>query len=57
MTTRDNAMDVDSIRKAMGQPQITYYGFSWGTDLGQTYATMFSSHLRRLIVEDDPQPG
>ena len=56
MTTRDNAMDVDSIRKALGLPQITYYGFSWGTDLGQTYATMFPSHLRRLIMDSNVNP-
>lgn len=56
MTTRDNAMDVDSIRKALGQQQITYYGFSWGTDLGQVYATLFPSHLRRLILDSNVDP-
>ena len=34
MTTADNARDVNTIRKALGVSQITYYGFSWGTDLG-----------------------
>ena len=53
MTTEDNAMDVDSIRKALGQQQITYYGFSWGTDLGQVYATLFPTHLRRLILDSN----
>jgi pimeloyl-ACP methyl ester carboxylesterase len=53
MTTEDNAMDVDSIRKALGQQQITYYGFSWGTDLGQVYATLFPAHLRRLILDSN----
>ena len=56
MTTSDNAMDLDSIRKALGQPQITYYGFSWGTDLGQAYATLFPSHLRRLIMDSNVDP-
>jgi pimeloyl-ACP methyl ester carboxylesterase len=53
MTTEDNAMDVDSIRKALGQQQISYYGFSWGTDLGQVYATLFPTHLRRLILDSN----
>ncbi|MGO9899519.1 MAG: alpha/beta fold hydrolase [Solirubrobacteraceae bacterium] len=56
MTTRDNALDLDSIRKALGQSQITYYGFSWGTDLGQVYATMFPTHLRRLILDSNVDP-
>ena len=56
MTTRDNAMDVDSIRKALGQSQITYYGFSWGTDLGQAYATLFPSHVRRMILDSNVDP-
>lgn len=56
MTTRDNALDLDSIRKALGQAQITYYGFSWGTDLGQVYATLFPTHLRRLILDSNVDP-
>jgi pimeloyl-ACP methyl ester carboxylesterase len=56
MTTRDNAMDVDSIRQALGQQQITYYGFSWGTDLGQVYATLYPTHLRRLIMDSNIDP-
>ena len=56
MTTRDNALDVDSIRKALGQEQITYYGFSWGTDLGQVYATLFPSHVRRMILDSNVNP-
>ncbi len=56
MTTRDNALDMDSIRQALGQRQITYYGFSWGTDLGQVYATLFPTHLRRLILDSNVNP-
>jgi pimeloyl-ACP methyl ester carboxylesterase len=57
MTTRDNALDLDSIRQALGQSQITYYGFSWGTDLGQVYATLFPSHVRRLILDSNVNPS
>jgi pimeloyl-ACP methyl ester carboxylesterase len=56
MSTRDNALDLDSIRQALGQSQITYYGFSWGTDLGQVYATLFPSHVRRLILDSNVDP-
>ncbi len=53
MTTRDVARDVDSIREALGKQQITYYGFSYGTDIGQTYATMFPTHVRRIILDSN----
>jgi pimeloyl-ACP methyl ester carboxylesterase len=56
MTTRDVAMDMDRIRQALGQKQITYYGFSYGTDLGQVYATLFPSHVRRLIMDSNVNP-
>jgi pimeloyl-ACP methyl ester carboxylesterase len=56
MTTRDVATDMDRIRQALGQKQITYYGFSYGTDLGQVYATLFPSHVRRLIMDSNVDP-
>jgi pimeloyl-ACP methyl ester carboxylesterase len=56
MTTRDSALDMDSIRKALGQQQITYYGFSYGTYLGQVYATLFPSHVRRMILDSNVDP-
>ncbi len=34
-TTIDSAKDMDSIRAALGAAQINYYGFSYGTYLGQ----------------------
>ena len=56
MTTPDDAMDMDQIRQALGQSQITFYGFSWGTYLGQVYATLFPSHVRRLILDSNINP-
>ena len=43
MKTRDNAQDMDDIRAALGVPRISYYGFSYGTYLGQVYATLYPS--------------
>ncbi|HLJ99252.1 MAG TPA: alpha/beta hydrolase [Streptosporangiaceae bacterium] len=56
MTTEDVARDVDSIRAALGQSQITYYGFSYGTYLGQVYATMFPTHVRRMVLDSNVDP-
>ena len=56
MTTVDSARDMDSIRTALGQGQITYYGYSYGTYLGQVYATLFPSHVRRIILDSNVNP-
>jgi pimeloyl-ACP methyl ester carboxylesterase len=56
MTTVDTAKDMDSIRKALGQKKITYYGFSYGTYIGQVYSTLFPSHVRRLIMDSNVDP-
>lgn len=56
MTTVDVAMDMDSIRAALGQSEITYYGFSYGTDIGQVYSTLYPTHLRRLIMDSNVDP-
>lgn len=56
MTTRDAARDMNRIREALGRAQMTYYGFSYGTYLGQVYSTMFPSHVRRLIMDSNVDP-
>jgi pimeloyl-ACP methyl ester carboxylesterase len=56
MTTVDAAKDMDSIRQALGQSKITYYGFSYGTYLGQVYSTLFPSHVRRIILDSNVDP-
>ena len=53
ITTPDVARDIDYIRELLGQKQINYYGFSYGTDLGQVYATLFPSHVRRIILDSN----
>lgn len=56
LTTRDVAKDMDRIRKALGQRKLTYYGFSYGTYLGQVYSTLFPSRVRRLILDSNIDP-
>ena len=56
ITTADVARDMDSIRRALGQQQISYYGFSYGTYLGEVYATLFPGHVRRLILDSSVDP-
>src|ERR1700761_8020305 len=57
MTTRDTARDMDSIRSALGQPKISYYAFSYGTYIGQVYATMFPSRVKRMVLDSTVDPS
>lgn len=49
--TTDTVRDMDTIRRALGVEKINYYGFSYGTYLGQVYATMFAEHLGRVVFD------
>jgi len=54
--TIDSVKDMDQIRIALGQKQINYYGFSYGTYLGQVYGTMYPAHVRRMILDSNVDP-
>jgi pimeloyl-ACP methyl ester carboxylesterase len=56
LKTTDSARDLESIRKALGQKQINFYGFSYGTYLGQVYATMFPQRVRRMVLDGNVDP-
>ena len=51
MSTADTARDMDLIRQAVGDPMLSYYGVSYGTMLGSTYAAMFPSRVRAIILD------
>lgn len=56
MKTTDLAQDMESLRKALGQEQINYYGFSYGTYLGQVYATLYPQRVRRMVLDSSVDP-
>jgi len=56
LKTTDNVADMESIRKALGQKQINYYGFSYGTYLGQVYATLHPNQVRRMVFDGVVDP-
>jgi len=56
LTTENAARDLDSIRAAFGVAKINYYGFSWGTYLGQVYATLFPGRIRRMVLDSTVDP-
>jgi len=54
--TTDTVADMDSIRKALGAKQINYYGFSYGTYLGQVYSTLHPAQVRRMVLDGNVDP-
>ncbi len=50
------ANDMDEIRKALGAEQISYLGFSYGSELGVWYATLFPDSVRAMAVDGARNP-
>ncbi len=49
--TRDVARDMDAVRAAMGDDQLSYLGFSYGTAIGQVYADLFPDRVRSMVLD------
>lgn len=45
------ARDLDVIRSALGDDKLAYLGFSYGTELGATYAALFPDKVGRLVLD------
>jgi pimeloyl-ACP methyl ester carboxylesterase len=56
MTTVNMARDLNTIREAFGVSKLNYYAFSYGTYLGQVYATLFPSTVRRMVLDSTVDP-
>jgi len=56
VSTADTARDLDVLRRAVGDRMLTYYGFSYGTFLGATYANMFPDHVRAMVLDSNLDP-
>ena len=55
--TANAARDMDALRAALGDPQLNYLGFSYGTALGATYASLFPTHIRAMVLDGDIDPS
>ncbi|POM24484.1 Tripeptidyl aminopeptidase precursor [Actinomadura rubteroloni] len=51
VTTIDSARDVESIRKALGNKKLDYYGASYGTYLGAVYATLYPDKVGKMVMD------
>jgi len=55
--TVDTARDLDRIRQALGDAQLTFFGHSYGTLLGATYAEMYPTHVRAMVLDGAIDPA
>ncbi|GGX72359.1 alpha/beta hydrolase [Streptomyces minutiscleroticus] len=57
MNTVASARDLDAIRGALGAPEISYLGYSYGTYLGAVYADLYPRRVRRLVLDSVVDPS
>ena len=56
ISTNNTARDMDRIRAALGEAKITYFGFSYGSELGGTWVTMFPDTVRAAVLDGAVDP-
>jgi pimeloyl-ACP methyl ester carboxylesterase len=56
MRTTDSVQDMESLRTLLGANQLSYYGFSYGTYLGQVYATLHPDRVHRMVLDGNVDP-
>ncbi|MQS10811.1 alpha/beta hydrolase [Streptomyces kaniharaensis] len=57
MSTINVVRDLDRMRRAVGDAQLTFAGFSYGTLIGSTYANMYPSKVRAIIIDGNVDPA
>jgi len=57
LSTDAVARDLDLIRAAVGDDQLTYLGFSYGTLIGALYAERFPDHVRAMALDGAIDPS
>jgi pimeloyl-ACP methyl ester carboxylesterase len=56
LSNADMARDLDHLRRLVGDRRLNYYGVSYGTLLGQTYANMFPRRVRAMAIDGVVDP-
>lgn len=51
VSTEDVVGDIDALRKALGERQISFYGLSYGTAIGQRYAERHGDKVRAMVLD------
>jgi pimeloyl-ACP methyl ester carboxylesterase len=56
VSTAASAKDLDLLRQAVGDPQLTYFGNSYGTFLGAIYANLFPDQVGAMVLSANVDP-
>jgi pimeloyl-ACP methyl ester carboxylesterase len=57
VSTADAARDMDVLRADLGDSHLTYLGFSYGSLLGATYAGLFPTRVRAMVLDGVLDPA
>ena len=57
ISTQEGARDMDVLRAAVGDAKLSYFGFSYGTLLGATYAGLFPQRVGRMVLDGAVDPS
>ena len=55
--TTSAAKDLDIIRAALDEPHLNYFGLSYGTKLGATYAELFPDNVGKFVLDSVLPPS
>jgi pimeloyl-ACP methyl ester carboxylesterase len=55
--TNEVVADLDAIRAALGEEQISFWGMSYGTRIGYVYALQYPDRLRALMLDGSIDPA
>jgi pimeloyl-ACP methyl ester carboxylesterase len=55
--TASSVRDIDVVRAALGENQISYLGFSYGTELGAAYAEQYPDRVRAMVLDGAVDPS
>ena len=51
ISTIETVRDLDLLRALVGEEKLTYFGYSYGTQIGATYAELFGRNTGRLVLD------
>lgn len=56
-STANVARDMDVLRQAVGDEELNYVGYSYGTFLGATYGALFPDRIRTMVLDGTVEPA
>ncbi|WP_303513810.1 alpha/beta fold hydrolase [Motilimonas sp. 1_MG-2023] len=56
ISTNTLVKDIDALRAHLGEEQISFLGYSYGTRVGSVYADLFPERIRALVLDSPMSP-